>query len=452
MGTCGGASLKLAPDCCCVEWECADYSFCLHKRGTTTVYSASTSITWATDAIAVELKMWGHGGDGGDSSGAGEAAGGGGGGGYIRVFWQGSTSDIDIRVNDAANDYNSDAYQDADLIGVAYRGNHGGDGPNGAGGVVDTTHGTAEAGTNAMTEGLCIFDGGAGADGVDDDHAGGGGGGAGSLENGTGANNGTHGNGGVERGGDGGDATAAAGGSGDDYGGAGAGGYNNASGGSGGDGRIEVTFLYKVQLELTIDGAPGEVNVDCECEGDQFEHRTADWSQLDGTYTLEQDGAFTDSFSLVLVEACDSEATRTDGILIEWSNYGDCVDDVEQLELSYEAEWRVSLITVSLECVDDRMRIASIGFSVCVCGRQYVGGSWLDWSCTDAGAYPATLDTGCDMVAMGDHLKTVPPCVKDRDMQREVDWSVAYTYETPCGIAFQCDTPTTGTLTAAVVE
>lgn len=465
---CGAKSLQLSPHCCCTEWTCPDFAECLHCTGTTTTYTSSQTVTWPTDAIAAECKLWGRGGNGGDSS-ANQGGGGGGGGGFQRVIFQAfgsppGTVDLDLLINDAANNYHTEIYQgtphnSSTLMGVAYAGNDGANSPAGAGGLQDTTHGTGDIGINAMTLGACTFNGGNGGDGVDkagavEGHGGGGGGGAGSRGNGNHANGQIAGAGNVDDGGDGGngdDLSDPTTDDGENYGGGGAGSYNGSTPGDGGDGKIEITWWYLAKLDITISGAPHFAN-DCDCPNvyDAFEHRVISWDNLDGNYTLEQDSAFSNSFTLVLIDDCANARTDPDRILIDSFSAGDCSGSDEVLEGTWEYERYVSAITVSLICVDGRMEISSLGVSLCQCARQYLGGSWGSWNCVDySGGYPAEPDYMfiCDMTV----TKTAPVCALNREMASDIDWPDPYQYSTPCGVAFDCTTPTTGEIIATVV-
>jgi len=203
-----------------------------------------------------------------------------------------------------------------------------------------------------------------------------------------------------------------------------------------------------MKLNITISGAPGDEGL-CDCPETLHTQRRILWDNLNSSYQLEQEGPYSTCFRLDLITDCE-EARDGDAILIEDNEFGCCVgENGDEVELHNQGEVYVSSISACLECVDDRMRIASIGFGFCACERHIEGPPpihWTDWSCGPLFDYPGFPDSF--VCELRDHIKTAVPCTM-QSMQRELLWARPTPYpESPCSFSFPCDDPVIGQLSA----
>jgi hypothetical protein len=202
-----------------------------------------------------------------------------------------------------------------------------------------------------------------------------------------------------------------------------------------------------MKLNITISGAPGDEGT-CDCPETEHDKRRILWDNLNGSYQLEQDGPYSACFKIDLVADC-FDARDSDAVLIEDNEFGCCTDESGGYELHNRGEVYVSGIYVCLECVDNQMRISSIGFSFCSCEQHIVGPPpihWSDWSCGVLIDYPGW--PWAFVCELRDHVNTADPCTM-QSMQREMLWARPTPYpEYPCSFSFPCDDPILGQLTA----
>ncbi len=193
-----------------------------------------------------------------------------------------------------------------------------------------------------------------------------------------------------------------------------------------------------MKLSVTIEGAPNDSYQCLFCPGYTGGNRRIMWSNLDGTYELEQDYAGSSSFHLDFVGDC-ANVQDSDAILIEDNESGCCTgENYDELFVSTQMEIYVSGIYVSLECVNDEMRIAGIAFGFCLCSRiqSFPSGPWGDWSC-DPFEYPGVGEAF--ICGLEDHVATASPC-SGQLMQRELLWPPVL-QEDECNFYFVCDDP-----------
>lgn len=197
-------------------------------------------------------------------------------------------------------------------------------------------------------------------------------------------------------------------------------------------------------LEIVISGAPSP-DIGCGCpaaEGALYHRRNILWDNLNGSFKLVQESPFSTCFRLNLITSC-AAARDCGACLIEDSDMGCC--DGSDYQPTDQEEVYLSSIGVCIQCSDNRMRIASLDFSVCSCERHITAVGpppvWSNWSCTSPLTpypdenYPFTC-------GLGDQIKTAVPC-SSQQMECELLWNTptTTTLADPCGFAFPCDDP-----------
>jgi hypothetical protein len=194
-----------------------------------------------------------------------------------------------------------------------------------------------------------------------------------------------------------------------------------------------------MKLNITISGAPGTSGL-CECPEHLHVQRRILWSNLNGSFQLEQDSPGL-CFGIDLVGDCE-DVRDSDAILIEDEEFGCC----DEVGLRRQWETYVSGVEACIECVGDRMEVSSVSFSFCRCERQKEGDppEWGPWICTDLQNYPEF--PGSFTCGIGENITTAVPCTSQQ-MQRELLWATP-TNTSPCTFIFPCDEPTVGTLGA----
>jgi hypothetical protein len=176
---------------------------------------------------------------------------------------------------------------------------------------------------------------------------------------------------------------------------------------------------------------------------------------LEGTYELEQDPLDKTKYSIEFGDAELCSDARTEGILVDDHETGSCIGtspDPQVYIPDRQKEVYVSGITVVLECVNNRMQIASMAFTFCECSRVYdrfaMPPAWGSWTCKYLNEYPGTGSQPNNLICeLGDQLATVLPCTEDR-MEREIVWPTISAAS--CDISFTCGTPVTGKLSATL--
>lgn len=196
-----------------------------------------------------------------------------------------------------------------------------------------------------------------------------------------------------------------------------------------------------MKLSINIQGAPSDSYHCFVCPfAVKAENRRIMWNNLNGSYELEQDYAGSSCFHLDLVGDCE-DARGSDAILIEDNENGCCCgEEYGEICLLQQNEIYVTSIQACLECVDNQMRIASVGFTFCRCtrGNSIPPGPWTPWSCEPEPDYP-----GIDqpfICGLADHTATASPC-SGQHMERELLWPPVLEAD-ECNFYFSCDDPT----------
>jgi hypothetical protein len=205
-------------------------------------------------------------------------------------------------------------------------------------------------------------------------------------------------------------------------------------------------------ISLEIEGAPGDASYVCEecyVQGPRGRRRVM-WSNIEGTYELEQDSVAKDRF-MVEFSPCEEDAcaeARDNAILIEDGQFGSCYLGWDpELRLHGQTEMYVRAISVRIACVENRMQISEITFHFCTCSRDNSSlqspPDWSDWVCScDSGPSNSTPGLICEL---GNQLATARPCSSER-MEREIIWPAISS--AGCVISIDCNDPVIGKLSA----
>lgn len=202
-------------------------------------------------------------------------------------------------------------------------------------------------------------------------------------------------------------------------------------------------------LSVTFSDVP-DGSVSCDCPTPAFPpdrwrfDKNLLWSNLNATYELEQASLGSSCFGITFVNDCEDVRT-SDAIIIEDGAFGCCFGGQGQDEhVIY-----LTGISVCIECVDDEMRIASVGLGgFCECKRYCDPNSTPecgDWDCFSINQYPgAPYDFWC---GLGEHLQGATAC-SGQAMVREMLWANPQVMSSPCGIQMYCDDQAVGTIKA----
>ena len=201
-----------------------------------------------------------------------------------------------------------------------------------------------------------------------------------------------------------------------------------------------------MKLSVTFSDVP-DASVSCDCLSPPFPpgrwgfDKNLLWSNLNGTYELEQTSPGSDCFAVTFVNDCEY-VQDSDAVIVEDGAFGCCHGGTGRTEhIIY-----LTGIAVCIGCVDNEMQIATVtlgGF--CRCSRScdpMATPECGDWYCSEE--YPYPFECG-----LGDYLQGATPCTAQA-MERELLWPDLQVLSNPCGIEMSCNDPVVGTIKATL--